>query len=233
MKNLARLLAALIFCYPSCHTWAEDIANGRVPDQVLSGSPDQTIAALGDIERLWPDHPDVYFEAVNRASENLSHAETPEAHSAISNLFSAIIARPCPTNEVLAAQCFKQKCEAILVQLNVNDLRKSKDSWLKVAKFIGEIRERRIPNFTPKTIYINPGNDLGLKGPQLEKAVQQNEQNKAINLLQQTLQSCDSKLSFHLLHNLEEIPNGTNDDQFVQKVISSAHLNEREQRSLR
>src|SRR5690606_6317644 len=115
------------------------------------------------------------------------------------SLFTNAIEKKLSTNEDLAALQIRVKAEAVGYFLNFSEVRNSKTAWISIAKSVGEIRNEMIPNFTPKVISINPGNDEMLTGAKLQQAIEENERNKAINRFQQALDIQNRKLTSLLL----------------------------------
>ena len=203
--------------------------------QVLaSNDVHSVIGILPDIENLWPQQPEIYFQFVKKTSSILANSPTnADARQLQLGLFLNTIQKKCPTNASLAISCLKAKRDAIAHFLNLNEIKNDKSSWIAAAKFIGEIRSQIIPDFIPKEVYLNPRNDLSLSPQQLQQAIEENEQNKAINGFQQELRISDSFLTFCLLHNVGNFPTSdSNNTNFLKEVISAAHLTEKERSQL-
>jgi hypothetical protein len=204
---------------------------GAIPPALLSNDIPSAIVSSSEIEKLWPQHPQTYFQSTTRAAHILGGAPNePGARQALLNLFSNMIQKPYPTNSGLAGSCVEEKCNVILYYLNFDQVRKDISKWVAIARFIGEVRAQMVPNFTRKPVYSLNG--LGQSTQERKQVLDQNEQNQAINALQQTLRATDSKLTFHLLHHVNRISGGSETKELIEQIVSSAHLNQEEQRKL-
>jgi hypothetical protein len=217
--------------------FAEDNVIGKNEEsitQAISPRDVQTaIEIIPDVEKLWPQHPGSYYHLVTKVAGVLGTNKEPASKQALLSLFTNMIQKPFLTNIVSNISCIKQKADVIRDFLNYDEIRSNKLTWIALAAYIGEIRSQIIPNFIKKRIYLNV--DAGLKptAEEMNKAIEENEQNKSINYLQQTLHSTDSSLTFLLLNNASNFPssNPTNAD-FIQEIIASARLTAREQGKL-
>lgn len=239
MKN-SILLIALILALLNCvfqMACAEDNAldkNEAVIIQVLSSNNVQAaISILPEIERLWLQQPKSYFYLSVKAAGIVGTNNDPASKQALLNLFTNMVQKPFPTNNILMASCLKQKKDAVCSFLNYDEIRNEKVSWIAMAKYIGEIRSHIILNFTPKKIYLNVDAGLNPTSEEMNRAIEENEQNKAANNLQQSLHSTDRALTFFLLHNASRFPSSISTNaNFNQEIISLAHLTAEEQSKL-
>lgn len=236
-RSILRLILVLcvVFSWRSQVTAAEigDVDDGgTIPPGLMSNNINDAQAALPELQKLWPAHPKTYFSAATQAVHALGENHDPASRQALLSVFTDMTKKQCPTNGSLAVGCLQEKCSAVLEFLNLDEVRNSSSNLMAIATFVGQIRQQTIPNYKPKIVYINPRNDLGLSGERLQKAIEQNEQNKTVNYLQQELQRCNNVLTFHLIHNVKRLGAASGDKEFVRNVVSKAHLNEREEQAL-
>ena len=120
----------------------------RVVRAAAANDIQDIISALPEIEKLWPNEPVTYFESVEKAASVLRGAVGPNEKQAAVSLFDSLLAKSCPTNNSQAYVCFKQKKETILYLLKFDGIKDNKPRMLALARFVGEIRSRMIPNYT-------------------------------------------------------------------------------------
>ena len=211
-----------------------DTAYQEVTQAIQSKDAKQVIAAQVAIEKLWPQKPDAYFASVKDAAGTLDAAKaSPETRGAISNLFSSMIEKPVPTAPESAAASLEAKDDAILYFLNFREVREDKTNLLALARHVGTIRSQIIPNFIPKTIYVNPPGLMDATPAEAEKIIQENEQNKAYNQRQQSLADANTILTFQLLHDAARVAGQQPENAgFVKDVSTAARLVPEEQSQL-
>jgi len=201
-----------------------------------SGSNDVQgiIRSLPQIETLWPLDPEAYIRSVNQAANLLGAASnSADARQALVKVFEAMMQKSCPSTAPQAICWVRLKCDAILNYLNFQQIRTNEQSWLEIAKFIGEMRSQTIPNYRNEGFLHAPG-VLDQSPQRARDALEKNERNKIADNLQQLLRTKSTILTFHLLHNCSRL--GCRDPkrgEFVQQIVSSAHLSGDEQRQLR
>jgi len=208
-----------------------DAAYQQVTHAIQSKDATQVIEALGTIEKLWPQMPGAYFASVKDAAGTLDAvAANPTGRTAISNLFSSMIEKNLPNAPELAAAGLEAKQEVILFFLNFREVREDQTNLLALASYVGTIRGQIIPNFVPKTVYVNPPGLMDATPAQAQQIIQENEQNKAYNQWQQSLAEANTILTFHLLHDVAHVcskkPEATG---FVKELSTAAHLTQDEQ----
>jgi len=211
-----------------------DTAYQELTQAIQSKDAQRVIAAQAAIEKLWPQKPDVYFASVKDAAGALdAAAATPENRGAISNLFSRMVEKSIPGAPESAAAGLEAKQDAILYFLNFREVREDQTNLLGLASCVGTIRGQIIPNFVPKTVYVNPPGLIEATPAQAQQIIQENEQNKAYNQWQQSLTEANTILTFHLLHDAAHLsakkPEAAG---FVKDLSVAAHLAQGEQSQL-
>lgn len=200
-------------------------ANGQTNDayfEILDASNDvsRVVGALPDVEKLWPQEPETYIRSVNQAAHVLATGlRQPEAKQAFLNLFTSVMQKPCPTNASQARVWIETKQYALEYCFNFNEIRNYPSRWLDVARFIGEIRSRIIPNYQPRGVVL----DIAGQFPQ--ETINKNEQNKAEDYLQASLRRTNKGLTSFLKNYSHYFPlsNPTN-AEFLNKISDAAHL---------
>jgi len=233
---LTLLAIASFVLQSSCAGTETEIANEEIIFQLLASNNVQTaISILPDIEKLWPQQPEAYFQSSKKAASVLGRvADNSEAKLALLKLFTKVIEKPLPTNGDLAVPCLQEKDGVILYYFNFEEVRSDKSRWVAIAKYIGEVRAQIIPTFVPKTVYLNLPIMWGSSTQSVQQAIQENEQNKAINNYQQSLRTENRTLTFQLIHNCARVsavdPQKTD---FIKDIAFAAHLTDDEQNQLR
>ncbi len=203
-----------------------DTAYQAVTQAIQSKDAQRVIAAQPEIEKLWPQKPDSYFASVKAAAGTLDAvAANPAARSAISNLFSSMIEKTTPSPPESAAAGLEAKQDAILYFLNFREVREDQTNLLALARYVGTIRGQIIPNFVPRTVYVNPPGLMDATPAQAQQIIQENEQNQAYNQWQQSLAEANTILTFHLVHNAAHLSaKKPENGGFVKDLSTAAHL---------
>lgn len=208
---------------PSALASEVDTAYQKVTQAIQSKDAEQIIKAQPAIEKLWPQKPDAYFASVKDAAGTLdAAAANPAARSAISNLFSSMIEKNIPTAPESATPCLEAKQDAILYFLNFREVREDQTNLLALARYVGTIRGQIIPNFVPRTVYVNPPGLIEATPAQAQQIIQENQQNIAYNNWQQSLATANTILTFHLLHNAAHLSAKKPENAALVKDLSAA-----------
>jgi hypothetical protein len=190
------------------------------------------IQTLPGVEKLWPQEPVAYIKSVSQAAHVFDGSlSDSNAHQAYLNLFASMMQKSCPTNEDQAASWIEQKRDIVRFCMRVDELRNNKSQWLAVAKFLGEVRSKKIPNYVNQGVMLSIMN-LGPGGQaEMQKAVEENERKKITD--QSQLWQAESSLMFQLQHDCPFTqPNQPVDSNFVSQVTSTAHLTDKESKEL-
>lgn len=194
---------------------------------LTSNDVQSAVRLLPEVEKLWPQHPKAYFESVQQAIRTFGGAITnPAAKQSLVNVFTNMIQKPLPEDNGEAAVCVESKHNAISQCLNYKEIRDNKARWVEIAKFIGEVRSRSIPNYQNRTVM----NSIANVGPQeLQRIEIEHQRNSAMDSLQVNLRSVESGLMWSLQNITGRIPpNKSANTNFFAQVISAAHLNDDE-----
>lgn len=192
------------------------------------------IQTLPDVEKLWPQESVAYIKSASQAVHALDGAlNNSNANQAYLNLFAKVMQKSCPTNEDQAATWVEQKRDIVRFCMRVDELRNDKSQWLSVAKFLGEVRSKRIPNYVNQGVMLSIMN-LGPGGQaEMQKAVEENERKKTTDNFQSQLWQTESSLLFQLQHDCPFTqPNQSIDTNFINQVASAAHLTDKETKEL-
>lgn len=156
---------------------------------------------LPDVGKLYPQNPDAYLKSVRQAAGVLGEQlNNPNAKQAFTNLFVGMMQKSIPTNEEQAASWVESKRDVISFFLNFDQIRDDKSDWLAIAKFLGEIRSKRIPNYTNQSMMISGLANTPAEKAELQKEVEDNERKKITGNFQSQLWQADSTLTFQLQH---------------------------------
>jgi hypothetical protein len=205
----------------------------QVTQAIQSKDAKRVIEAQPVIEKLWPQKPDAYFASVKDAAAALDAAATPSTRGAISNLFSSMIEKTIPSAPESAIPCLEAKDDAILYFLNFREVREDQTNLLALARYVGTIRGQIIPNFVPRTVYVNPPGLMDATPAQAQQIIQENQQNIAYNNWQQSLAEANTILTFHLLHNVARVADKRPENVgFVKDLSTVARLSQDEQSQL-
>ena len=216
----------------------------KIEQAAASNDVQGILQTLPEVERLWPQDPATYCRSVKYAAIVLGGAATnPEAKHALLTLFDKILDKTSPTNNEQAIAYFDLKSKTILYYFGFDDVRRDKSRLIAVAKFVGEVRARMIPNYANRGTKL-PGREIlqqagirdansanSITNPVLknayEKAVMDNKQDLIMNDLQRSLRSAD--ITFHLAGYCSQFPSSDpQNEKFIQDIISNAKLRDDE-----
>jgi len=193
------------------------------------------ISALPDIEKLWPQEPEIYLKAVNQAAHILvSSKNDPDTEQALENMFDSMMQKSCPTNEEQAVTWIKLKQDVVLYYLGFNDIQNNGANWLELAKFIGEVRFKIISNYTNQGTMISVLAVTPAEKLKLQKEIEENERNEITDEFQAELRQANNILTYQLLYNCHaRFPssNSTN-TTFFKQISDAAHLTNEERKKL-
>ena len=249
MKTLIIIiLTGLIgFSYVKASSTETNGQHSNIENALTSDSPKEVVSIVPEINKLWPQDPEAYLNAVNRAAHILGGAlNDVDNRRAFLSLFSSAMAKAIPADETQAPTWVGLKSDLILYYLNFDEVRNNKAHLIEIAKFVGEVRSLIIPQYSNRgtaqpgvQVLIKAGvlDPKLLKDPELkqeyEKAVQENQRDMLMNQLQSSLFQADRTLIFQLLHDAAQFPSSesTNVD-FIQKITAAAKLTGEESRQL-
>ena len=189
-----------------------------------SNNVPQLIQALPDVEKLWPQEPEAYLkslkQAVHTLGENLSDAKAKQAFIV---LFTNMMNKAYPTNEFEAANLVSLKYETILAYGNREGIANDKSQLLAIAKVLGEIRSKTIPNYNGLAMMLSiPGIT--------QKELEENDRQNQVVYFRRQLPQMDSELSAFLFPLVQsDQPVDTN---FIHQISTAAHLTDAEKQSL-
>lgn len=247
-SNSTTPLAVLVCIMLASSSYSDskvDAANQKIAEALTSGNVQSVIASLPAIEDIWPQSIEQYFRSAESAARFLGGAGDDLAiQQSLDTLFAEVLAKRCPSDDdlVQATAYFDRKQEVVLYSFNFERMRYQKSHLLAVSRFLGEVRERRIPNYQNRGT-SRPGQDIldeagvfeasSLTNPvqiqAYEKANIDNIRDMQMNGLQLSLMRADRGVTFTLLGRCAQLRHeGKLDKEFANELANNAHLNEKE-----
>lgn len=189
-----------------------------------SNDIETVILCLPDVEKLWPQQPEIYFRSAKEVAGVLTGAiGKTGSKQALTSMWTNVLDKPLPNDEQKAVTCLELKWQTICLYLNLEEFIGSKSRWVDIAKFIGEIRSRIIPNYKNQGAMISV---LSHEPQQLQKLIEENERKKTTDNFQHELRMRNWEFSSVLV---EKIPvSFRNDTKFIANVSSAAHFTKEE-----
>lgn len=216
----------------------------QIQQAVTSGNVQTVIAALPILENLWPQAIGDYFQSTEEIARFLNDAgDDPSVQQAGESLHAGVLNKRCPVAAGLdqTAAYFSGKQKVVGCYFGFDNMRYNKSHLLAVSRFLGEIRDRRIPNYDYKRSWAEVAvlNEAGvcfasdLTDPKhiaaYEEAMRQNERDMEISRFQHLLFSADSIITFKLLYSCKQLRHdGKLDEAFANEVAQNARLTEKE-----
>jgi hypothetical protein len=248
------LVASFVFCGLSTTGRAENKTNSLFDQINIWRASNDVLAimeALPDIEKLWPNQPEEYLKCMTVVAPCLSYASATNKQSADAMLvvFTNLMKTNYPEDLGMAARCVELQCAAIESSFNSETLRQNKACLLAYAKFLGQIRSLRIPNYSMRGSGTPPGareifmrehvppsydrltNDADRQA--YTQLVAENAKAQLMDNYQNILLTADNGTKFMLLSYCSyfSASNPTNVD-FVREIVQDAHLSEAERQQL-
>jgi len=177
--------------------------------------------SLPEIEKLWPSEPETYLRYSKQAVSILAGATNRVlAQSVMLAVWTNVMEKNLPTNELQILSCIEVKWETIRIYLNQEGFSEDKSRLVDAAKFIGEIRSRIITN------YVNQGKKLSISMPDhpetVRRLVEENARNIITDNVQQELRIRNWMYANDLLGNVP-FPK-RKDDKFIEAFSQAAQL---------
>jgi hypothetical protein len=190
------------------------------------------IRNLPNIETLWPEHPETYFRAAREAAQTLAGARrTAGAKQGLLSLWTNVLQKPLPADDQQALACIGLKRDMVLPLLHIDYISGAKSRWVDIARFLGQIRARIIPNYDNQGGLVSVAAHTPEAKLQLQRLLAENEKKNAADSLQAELRSTDYEAAFRLLHYVPK--QFLKDAQFIKTVSSAAHLTIEEVKQLK
>jgi hypothetical protein len=196
-----------------------------------SNSIQVVIRNLPTIETLWPEYPETYFRAATEAAKTLAGARSTAAKQRLLGLWTSVLQKPLPADEDHALVCIGLKRDMVLPLLGIDYIHGERSRWVDIAKFLGQIRARIIPNYNNQSAMFSVLATTPEQQLRLQKLLSDNEKKKAADRQQAELRSSDYQVTFPLLHYVPK--EFLKDDQFIKTVSSAAHLTVEEVKTLK
>ncbi len=154
MKTIVNALTAVILIYASRPSVLAGVNRGdsytNIVQAVASGDVGQIKKALVDAEKLWPEMPETYFQCMKEVAIGLHYirATDPNAKQTLVRATTNLLQRPCPVDDAKAITCFEIKSDTMpFYEPILARTEDQKNLLLALARFIGDVRSRKIPNY--------------------------------------------------------------------------------------
>ncbi|HEY0551451.1 MAG TPA: hypothetical protein VGF13_17735 [Verrucomicrobiae bacterium] len=254
LKHFGGICVLGILCGQVAIFRASAAENMTAPEAILaqvraSTNAQQAALLSFKLEELWPRHPKAYFEGMGHVAGILAGAPGADASSstALKRVFGALTQKQCPADVSQATVCINSKRESVLRCFNSENIRNDQSSWIQLAKFIGEVRARRIPNYLnrgaspPMAAFeilmkanVSHPNFLNAERRRAyDKAMEAGAEIRNMDTFQTELFTTDSVLTFQLLENVSHLATSDSKADFVKEISSVAKLSAEEQQRLK
>jgi len=222
-------------------------ARQQITQAVASGNVQSVISALPTLENMWPQSIGEYFGSAEQIARFFDDAEDdPAIQQAQESLYGEVLDKHCPEDAGLAQATayFDRKKKVVVCYFGFDNMRYNKSYLLAVSSFLGEIRDRRIPDYESKVIFFSQAASHALDEAGVcfasdltdpvhiadyEKALKEDERTRQEDRLQRALSSADWAITSKLLYSCKQLRHdGKLDEEFTAEVAENAHLTEKE-----
>jgi hypothetical protein len=211
-----------------------------------AGDTAAMVKLLPDVEKIWPHDPQLYFVTMQTAAPLFDGPwrESAENRTAFRALYTQTIAKPVPAGPKQAIPCFEAKWQAVLTCTNFVDESHDQALLLDLAYFVGDVRNRRIPNFSSRVekfperaravlerhgVFTREALVDPAALAEYDDALLENERRRVEAELQLMLFRIDGTLGNRLVRYCGELPaDSPQRAEFLEKVGKVAHLTEEE-----
>lgn len=243
------VLACLVLATTGYSNTKSEVANQKVTEAVASGNVQSVISSLPVLEDMWPQAIGEYFQSAEAMARFLCESgDDPTVQKALDDLFNEFMAKLCPAGDDLAqaATYFEHKQKLIGYYYGFEKTRYGKPRLEAIARFLGEVRERRIPDYQNRGT-ARPGLEIlaeaGVFEASLltnpaqiqayEKAKTDNIRDMQMNGLQLALSSADWSITRRIQYSFQQFDyRGTFDEAFADEVARIARFTEEERKGM-
>ena len=238
------LLAGLVLSTVAYSEPQSETARRQIRRAVDSGNVQSIISALPTLEEMWPEAIGDYFQSAEEIARFFDNAgNAPSVQQVLENLYAEVLNKRCPEDADLAQATayFDRKAKVVRHSGQYENMRYNKPHLLAVSRFLGEIRDRRIPDYEYKRSWAEMAvlDEAGvsfasdLTDPKqieaYEEAMRQNDRDIEVERFQYLLFNADSSITFKLLGACQQLRHdGKLDDEFANEVAENARLTEKE-----
>lgn len=238
------LLAGLVLSTAAYSEPQAETARRQIQQALASGNVQSIISALPTLEEMWPAAMGDYFRSAEEIARFFDDAgNEPSVQQVLENLYAEVLNKRCPEDADLARAGAYFDCKAKLVRHSgqYENMRYNKQHLLAVSRFLGEIRDRRIPNYEYKRSWAEVAvlDEAGvsfasdLTDPKhieaYEEAMRQNDRDIEVERFQYLLFNADSSITFKLLGACMQLRHdGKLDEAFAKEVAENARLTVKE-----
>lgn len=242
--SITALLSGIVLSLPAHAENRFETARKQINEVVASGNVQSIISALPTLEEMWPEAMFDYFQSAEAIARIFDDAGDDLAvKQALEDLYAEILSKRCPKDADLAQATtyFNHKEKVVCHYSQYENLRYNKPHLLAVSRFLGEIRDWRIPHYEYKRSWAEVAvlDEAGvsfasdLTDPKdieaYEEAVRQNAHDVEVSRFQLLLFSADSILTSRLLGACMQLRHdGELDEEFASEVAENARLTEKE-----
>ena len=193
----------------------------RISTATSSGTVNEVMALLPEIENLWDQKPKVYFQYMNEVAEGIQGKV--EMKEVFLRLLEQVIQKPWPQDMGQALDCSFYKKEIALK--GSPPCYRERRLAIALAKLLGEIRSRKIPS-----IQGFHGSYSGWPDRLTPEEKEQQKRNDEIDHYARCLSSHDETIVRVLVSACAQIRwrEGREGDDFISEVTSLAHLTEKD-----
>ena len=202
------------------------------------------IGLLPQIEKLWPGQPQTYFETLQKAATILEPGWRANAgvQGALASTFTNALQKQCSSDAELS--CLEGKWNLAMVGINMVIESPQPATLSALAQFLGNVRQRRIPNYTNRGSKVPPDaraildragvfNPSSLKSAEdraaYERAMEQNRRDLHMNDVQSLLWRIDQALTSRLIQACKQLSSSDGKHKaLLNEVATSARLTESE-----
>lgn len=242
--SMAALFSGIVQPLPAHSENRFETARKQISEVVASGNVQSVIAAMPTLEQIWPNAMGEYFRTAEQIVRVLNGAmDDPAVQQALEALYDEALDKRCPRDADLAqaSAYFNEKQKFALCFFGFDNMRYNKSYLLAVSRFLGEIRDWRIPNYEYKRNWVEVAvlDEAGvsfasdLTDPKdieaYEEAMRKNAHDIEVSRFQLLLFSVDSSVTTRLLYSCKQLRHdGKLDEEFANEVAINARLTEKE-----
>ena len=242
--SMAALFSGIVQTLPAHAENRFETARKQISEAIASGNVQSVISVLPTLEQIWPVSMGEYFGTAEQIVRFLNGAvDDPAVQQALETLYDEVVDKRCPGDADLAqaTSYFNEKQKFAVCFFGFDNMRYNKPCLLAASRFLGEIRDWRIPHYKYKQSWAEVAvlDEAGvsfasdLTDPKhieaYEEAMRQNAHDVEVSRFQLLLFSADSSTSFNLLAACKQLRHdGKLDDEFANEVAENARLTEKE-----
>jgi hypothetical protein len=251
MKNLFTInIMAIVASAAIGWAGTTNPVSARLSEAGSRGDVASIIALLPEVEQLWPREPQGYYEALHTAARTLEPVwrTNPGAQRALNSVFTNALQKSCPSGMEAELSCLEAKWNIAMVSINMIIESGQPATVSALAQYLGEVRQRKIPNYTNRATKQPPAakavlDRAGVFDPaslkkaedraEYEKVMEENRRELHMNDVQSLLWRIDQALTSRLLQACARFSSSDGKNAaFLDQVASAARLTAAERKGL-